>query len=68
MDSINPVGMAQKDIKYRLDKVDILQQNLFINEEVIAKLNKDIINNNIQKKIIKKKLHDLYETKFIEDC
>ncbi|KAL4454190.1 hypothetical protein ABPG74_012147 [Tetrahymena malaccensis] len=68
MDTINPAALTQKEMKYRLDKVNTLRSIIKNNDEVIIKLQKELQENESMKNIIKKELEELYDVKFIQEC
>lgn len=68
MDTINPAALTQKEMKYRLDKVNTLRSIIKNNEEVIIKLQKELQENETMKNAIKKELEELYDVKFIQEC
>jgi len=68
MDTINPASLTQKDMSYRLDKVNMLRGLIKNNDDVVNRLMKERTENEGIKDAVKRELESLYEVKFISEC
>lgn len=68
MDTIIPTALSQKEFKHRIDKVNNLRGIVKHNEEMIARFQHQLTENEQMKISIKQELEGLYEMKFVSEC